>query len=58
MGLHILNNSFAAFGLETIELSIVPLLLIGSVSFSIGCIIVFKKPFDRPLKEAYNEGNK
>lgn len=57
MGLHILNNSFAAFGLETIELSIVPLLLIGSVSFSIGCLIVFKKPFDRPLKEAYNEGN-
>lgn len=58
MGLHILNNAFAAFGLQYFELSVVALLIIGCIAFSIGLIILFKKPFDRPLKEDYNVDNK
>jgi len=58
MGLHILNNAFAAFGLQYFELSVAPLLMIGCISFLVGLVILFKKPFDRPLKEDYNVDNK
>lgn len=57
MILHILNNSFAAFGLANLDLSMAVLIIVSISGFLVGSVLI-KKSFDRDPKEDYNRSVK
>lgn len=58
MILHVLNNSIAAFTMDSMPITMLPLVAFGISTFAVGFMILQKKPFDMSAKEAYNVVNK
>ena len=58
MILHVLNNSIAAFTMDSMPITMLPLVFFGISTFTVGFMILQKKPFDMRAKEAYNVVNK